>query len=296
MRARARSPHSPSGTAARARSAAARRGRVGYRCGWRSSHAGGDREARRGRARPDVSRLGGAGEGPRRSLRVSRGRPCAAHGAADRATGAERGRAAVACARARACRARAWAGTDDEHARDEYARLFLGSARAPMRETAYGDGRRLAGRSAELADIAGFYAAFGFAMSDEDRQPPDHLCAELEFCSLLLVKCAYALRDGWTERGRVAEAALRRFLEDHLGRWTHAFCDLVGLAAARAPYRESAALPSRRSPRRCVGCGSRRRRCGTCAARLHAGRRLRMPAGGRRAGGRLNTARGTDAK
>lgn len=144
--------------------------------------------------------------------------------------------------RARVRAARAWAGTDDEHARDEYARLFLGSARAPMRETAYGDGRRLAGRSAELADIAGFYAAFGFAMSDEDRQPPDHLCAELEFCSLLLVKCAYALRDGWTERGRVAEAALRRFLEDHLGRWTHAFCDLVGLAAARAPYRESAAL------------------------------------------------------
>ncbi|MCX7960644.1 MAG: molecular chaperone TorD family protein [Burkholderiales bacterium] len=145
-------------------------------------------------------------------------------------------------ARARVRAARAWAGTDDEAARDEYARLFLGGARCPMRETAYGDGRRLGGRSAELADIGGFYAAFGFAIADADRQPPDHLCTQLEFSSLLLVKIAWGVRDGWTERGRIAEAALRRFLEDHLGRWTRAFCDEVGLAAARSPYRESTAL------------------------------------------------------
>lgn len=147
---------------------------------------------------------------------------------------------ALARARVRACRA--WEGVDDEAAREEYARLFLGGALCPMRETAYGDARRIGGRAAELADIGGFYAAFGFRISDLDRQPPDHLCVELEFASLLCLKAAYGARAGWSERGQIAGEALRKFLRDHLGRWVSAFRDETERAAARSPYRESAAL------------------------------------------------------
>jgi len=145
-------------------------------------------------------------------------------------------------ARARVRARRAWEGADDEAAREEYARLFLGGALCPIRETAYGDARRIGGRAAELADIGGFYAAFGFQMSDLDRQPPDHLCVELEFASLLCLKAAFGVRVGWSERGRIAGEALRKFLQDHLGRWVNAFGGEAERAGARSPYRESAAL------------------------------------------------------
>jgi TorA maturation chaperone TorD len=145
-------------------------------------------------------------------------------------------------ARARVRAARAWAHADDDGLREEYARLFLGGGRCPIRETAYGDGRRIGGRSAELADIGAFYAAFGFVVSDLDRQPLDHLGVELEFCSALLLKTAYGARAGWTEGGRIAEEALHKFLRDHLGRWVGAFRNETERAGARSPYRESAAL------------------------------------------------------
>jgi TorA maturation chaperone TorD len=140
---------------------------------------------------------------------------------------------------------RAWAGVADESLQAEYARLFLGNAPCPLRETAYGDARRIAGRAAELADIAGFYTAFGFALSDAEPDLPDHLCAELEFCSLLLLKQAYGARRGWSAGGGIVAHALRKFLQEHLGRWVRAFCVELRRAGARAPYRELAALLER---------------------------------------------------
>lgn len=100
-----------------------------------------------------------------------------------------------------------------------YLRLFLGNGPVSLHETAYGDGRRIAGRPVELADINGFYAAFGFVLSADEPDLPDHLCAELEFYSLLLVKEAYALSRRWLPQTRIARAAARAFLGQHLGRW-----------------------------------------------------------------------------
>ncbi len=117
---------------------------------------------------------------------------------------------------------RTWRLLDEAECAREYARLFLGNGPVSLHETAHGDGRRIAGRPAELADIGGFYAAFGFALSDGDPDLPDHLCAELEFYSLLLVKEAYALSRGWLAKARIARTAAKTFLEQHLGRWTGA--------------------------------------------------------------------------
>ncbi len=128
---------------------------------------------------------------------------------------------------------RYWELAEARGLEEEYVRLFLGSAPCSPHETAYGDGRRMAGRAVELADISGYYAAFGLETSTLQPDLPDHLSAELEFYSLLLVKQAYALTEGWQPQFEISERAARSFLEHHLGRWIEAF--VSGLAEQQAP-------------------------------------------------------------
>lgn len=124
----------------------------------------------------------------------------------------------------RAARA-AWSNVYIPALEAEYTRLYLTGIASPPHETAYGDGRRMAGRTAEIADISGFYLAFGMQLSDREADLPDHLCTELEFYSILLMKQAYAHNQRWMERRRITERAARTFLEDHLGRWVEAFAN-----------------------------------------------------------------------
>jgi TorA maturation chaperone TorD len=133
-----------------------------------------------------------------------------------------------------------WRGADEDALRVAYSRLFLGCAPCPPNETAWGDARRLTGVAAELADIQGFYRAFGFQLADDSRDMPDHVCAELEFLAVLLVKIAYARMLGWRDAGEVAEHAARSFLEQHPGRWAGTFAERVRELGAPSPYRESA--------------------------------------------------------
>lgn len=118
----------------------------------------------------------------------------------------------------------------------EYIRLFLGSAPCPLHETAYGDGRRMGGRVVELADIAGFYRAFGFTLSETTRDLPDHLSAELEFAAALLLKEAYALAEGLDEERDVTRQAGADFLLAHLGRWTGALREGLVEAGAHSVF------------------------------------------------------------
>ena len=137
---------------------------------------------------------------------------------------------------------RAWEAAELAVLQAEYGRLFLGNVPCPLHETAYGDGRRIAGRAVELADIQGFYSAFGFALADDNPDLPDHLCTELEFYSLLLVKQAYALHCNWPARHRVARRAAAAFLEQHLGRWIGALGRSLADQRAATPYLALAAL------------------------------------------------------
>jgi TorA maturation chaperone TorD len=121
-----------------------------------------------------------------------------------------------------------------------HARLFHGGTRCPPHETAYGDGRRLAGREAELADISGFYLAFGFQLSPGHPDLPDHLGTELEFVSLMLLKAALAASDNAREQEEITLDALRTFLECHLGRWTGAFREALAESGESIPYLETA--------------------------------------------------------
>ena len=82
-------------------------------------------------------------------------------------------------------------------------------------------------QSQEMADIAGFYRAFGFQVGGEQRDRPDHLATELEFLYVLSLKEAYAAEQGIDEHVEVCVEARRSFLRDHLGRWIGLFAQSV---------------------------------------------------------------------
>jgi DMSO reductase family type II enzyme chaperone len=74
-------------------------------------------------------------------------------------------------------------------------------------------------RTFEMADVGGFYKAFGVKLDDSGERV-DHIAAELEFMNLLAVKEAVALQEeGEGEHARVCRDASRAFLRDHLVRW-----------------------------------------------------------------------------
>lgn len=104
----------------------------------------------------------------------------------------------------------------------EHQRLFGPAPACTPYETEY-DPLPSARKGHELADILGFYGAFGFRLSETARDMPDHIAIELEFMSLLLAKEAYARIHGLAEEASVCRDAAGKFLRDHLGRWAHAF-------------------------------------------------------------------------
>jgi DMSO reductase family type II enzyme chaperone len=91
-------------------------------------------------------------------------------------------------------------------------------------------------QSQELADISGFYRAFGFTNGSRVRERPDHLAAELEFMSILALKEAYTVKDGLVEHFEVCLEAQRKFLGDHLGRWIDKFAQSLALDGDGGPY------------------------------------------------------------
>lgn len=111
--------------------------------------------------------------------------------------------------------------------------LFSGSVSCSPHETEY-EADPFA-KVRQLADVSGFYRAFGLGVSEARRTMPDFIGTELEFMSLLCRKEAYAASRGWAERAGVAAAAERDFLRDHLGRWVAAFCGGVRRETADRP-------------------------------------------------------------
>ena len=123
----------------------------------------------------------------------------------------------------------------------EYSRLFgVGLAATPY-ETEY-DPLALARKGHRLADLLGFYEAFGFRLADDRKEFPDHIAAELEFMSLLLLKAAHAGGEGKEEAQAVAEDAAAKFLADHLAAWAPDFASRLEAATENGLYRFVARL------------------------------------------------------
>lgn len=109
-----------------------------------------------------------------------------------------------------------------EQLRAEYETLFGGDVRVSPYEGSYeADPFR---ESRQMADIEGFYRAFGAVSHGPAAERPDHAGCELEFLSLLVAKRLQALEAGDQERADVCRDAEDAFLRDHLGRWAPWFC------------------------------------------------------------------------
>ena len=129
--------------------------------------------------------------------------------------------------------------------------LFEGACRCPVGETAYL--RR--DKGAILADIAGFYRAFGFAAAAGTGEKSDHLVTELEFVALLLVLRAQAMAAEKPEAEAVTRDALAAFAADHLGDWLPAFCRQLREMAPSTHYRRLARLLARCGEQLCRDLG-----------------------------------------
>lgn len=140
-------------------------------------------------------------------------------------------------ARSLAVAGRAWRAVTPDELASEYSRLFLGAGLVPLREGGFGDGFRFAGQPVEIADVSGFYLAFGFELPASAANPPDHLGAELEFMSLLHLKLVLARQRRKREQVRVTRSAMANFLKDHLGRWAESFNAALREAGAAPAYR-----------------------------------------------------------
>lgn len=159
--------------------------------------------------------------------------------------------------------------------RGDYLGLFdVGKERVPLYGTEYGRMRGLA-KGNDLADILGFYAAFGLDMDADAGEMPDHLAIELEFYCVLLSKAAALAEAGDAEGVFVVDDARRKFLTHHLGpfpaavarraghhplygpllRWTAelvaAECSLLGVAPAPHDFFEQ---PDAEQIAECGGC------------------------------------------
>ena len=106
-----------------------------------------------------------------------------------------------------------------ERLREEYSSaLSLNSSPdCPLFETAY-YGSDPQQQTQRMADVAGFYRAFGVDSSGSETRPDD-LSVELEFMSYLCRKEAYALDHSGPPRVAQVRKAQRLFFENHIGTW-----------------------------------------------------------------------------
>jgi TorA maturation chaperone TorD len=94
--------------------------------------------------------------------------------------------------------------------------------------------------TSELADIAGFFKAFGLTLAEGERV--DHISVELEFMHFLTYKEAYAQTHHDPARARFCRETQRKFLRDHLGRWGTHFARLLDQKADGGYYSGLASL------------------------------------------------------
>ena len=113
--------------------------------------------------------------------------------------------------------------------RDEYDRVFgLSNCReCPPYETEYHKAEDVFFRSQQMADVAGFYQAFGLAPGGACRERPDHLAMELEFAAYLLMMKRVALAASQDplaqQHAATCQEARLNFFRDHMSWWMPSF-------------------------------------------------------------------------
>lgn len=128
----------------------------------------------------------------------------------------------------------------------DYTRLFIGPAQPlamPYASYWLTDDPSL--RHEATTAVLDLYEQGGFDISEDFRELPDHVAAELEFLYLLIFSHNEASLGG-NEGGPSALDELRRgFVLDHLGVWLGKFAERLKTVAETAFYRELAGFTER---------------------------------------------------
>jgi DMSO reductase family type II enzyme chaperone len=121
----------------------------------------------------------------------------------------------------------------------EYHSAFGHTARGscPLNEIEYGDLKAdPLFQPHRLADLAAFYRAFGLEMTDDAAERQDHFSIECEFMSVLGAKEAYAIaQDLKNESVSLCQDAQKKFLKEHLARWSSAFTNRLSRIVGEGP-------------------------------------------------------------
>jgi TorA maturation chaperone TorD len=137
----------------------------------------------------------------------------------------------------------AFASADLQDLLVDYTRLFIGPVGTLARP--YGsvwlDERQTLMQDSTRAVVA-LYLEGGFEITEDFRDLPDHVAAELEFLYLLLFRQAEAKRSGDAEAAADYSGLHRRLLDEHLGRWVPPFVAAMRDGAETEFFRELAAL------------------------------------------------------
>lgn len=140
---------------------------------------------------------------------------------------------------ARAALATAWVPGAFAQFHDAYVAAIGHAARGscPINEIEYGDLKAdPLFQPHRLADLAAFYRAFGLETGDHSGERLDHLAVELEFMAVVTAQeAALSRADSAMEALRVCRDAQRKFLREHLGRWTPAFARRLHRAVGASP-------------------------------------------------------------
>lgn len=112
-------------------------------------------------------------------------------------------------------------------------RLFAGAVALAPYESSY---ERDPFRQARvIADVAGFYRAFGAGAHGPAAERPDHAGAQLEFLALLAERRVAALEAGDDELAERIREVEDAFLDEHAGRWLPGFFRALAAASAGSP-------------------------------------------------------------
>ncbi|MDP2673318.1 MAG: molecular chaperone TorD family protein [Dehalococcoidia bacterium] len=142
-----------------------------------------------------------------------------------------------------AAAAAAIGGVPEAPLTDEFARLFNPSmhGNCPPYETEY-TAAHVFMRVQQLADVAGFFRAFGLRVAAGFRERPDHIATELEFMQVLTLKEARALARRERAHAGICRRAQARFLQEHLGRWLAPYCQKLTALGGAGFYARIAGL------------------------------------------------------
>ena len=137
----------------------------------------------------------------------------------------------------------AYAAEHPESLLVDYTQLFLGPVDTLAKP--YGSAW-LGGQQALMQDstiaVQQLYEEGGFEISEDFRELPDHVAAELEFLYLLIFRETEARRNGDLESTNAMTALRQRVLAEHLGAWIGPFTQAVKDGARTPFYRELADL------------------------------------------------------